>query len=188
MPAAPAYAEPAAKHWSEAISFDQVAPAASPKMYKGRALRQTPTWEALEPEHAKRLRGRPSSYKPEYCQWLLEAMAQGYSLSGFAGYIGVTRDHLSKWAALYPDFQLACARGKYARLRKWESLAIEVAETGGQGSQATMIIFGLKNMGSDEWKEKQEVSHSGQVTLSSLVESSMKTIAPPTIDVIPIEE
>ena len=47
------------------------------------------------------------------------------------------------------------------------------------------FIFGLKNMGTDEWKEKQEVAHSGQVTLAALVESSIKDVSPsvgPTIE------
>ena len=30
-----------------------------------------------------------------------------------------------------------------------------------------MIIFALKNLGSDDWREKQEIEHSGSVEVTS---------------------
>ena len=50
--------------------------------------------------------------------------------------------------------------------------------TGGTGSQVNMIYNGLKNQGSSEWREKQEVQHSGAISLARLVESSLKNITP----------
>jgi hypothetical protein len=120
--------------------------------------------------------GRPSLYDPRYCDEVIVHMEQGYSLASFSDYILVNRDTIHEWTRVHPDFSDAVARGKAARLKFWEKLGIEVAQTGGNGSQATMVIFGLKNMGSDEWRDKQEVTHSGQLSLTSLVEASMKTI------------
>lgn len=119
--------------------------------------------------------GRPSTYDPRYCEDVISFMTQGYSLSAYADYAQVDRKTLSDWQASNPKFDLAVTRAKASRLRHWERRAIEVARTGGNGSQATMIIFGLKNMGSDEWKER--IEHTGQITLAALVESSMKAIA-----------
>lgn len=190
-PAAPA-AAPEVKHWSEnvrgAVSFAEIQPHSSPKSYKGATLRQTATWDPLEPEQAIRLRGRPSAYQEDFDVMVREAMAEGYSLSGFAGRIGLARQTINKWCEEHPSFGEACARGKSARLYWWETKALEVAATGGQGSQATMIIFGLKNMGSDEWKEKHEVAHSGNISLSALISDSMKTIdhVPDIIDETPV--
>lgn len=131
-----------------------------------------PTYSPL----ARHPGGRPSLYEPRYCEDLVAFMAQGYSLSAYSDYVQVNRSTLWEWAEAHKEFSQAVMRGKAARLRHWEQIGLDVAKTGGNGSQATMIIFGLKNMGSDEWKEKQEVTHNGQVTLAALVENSMKLI------------
>lgn len=124
----------------------------------------------------KRREGRPTLYEPTYCADVVEHMSKGFSLSSYADYAKVARSTLNVWMEKHEEFSEAVAQGKAARLRFWESLGIEVAQTGGNGSQATMIIFGLKNMGSDEWKEKQEINVNAQLTLAGLVESSLKTI------------
>ena len=40
----------------------------------------------------KRGRGRPSGYRPEYCDLVIETMAQGHSLTAFAGLVRVGRE------------------------------------------------------------------------------------------------
>lgn len=127
--------------------------------------------------------GSPTYYEEEYCQAVFNDMAQGYSLTAFGASIGVTRQTLNEWQASFPPFGDAVRRAKAARQRFWESKGIYIGETGGTGGQATMTIFMMKNMdnGTDnqDFKEKQEVAHSGQVTLAALVESSLRTISPP---------
>lgn len=101
--------------------------------------------------------GRPSLYRPEYCQAVIEDMQEGYSLSAFAGLIGVCKATLNLWMGQFPEFLDAVSKGKAARLRKWESSGLRVAEKGGAPGTATMIVFGLKNMGGDEWSDKQHI-------------------------------
>lgn len=148
----------------------------------------TPTQAPFTKADIKRLLGRPTTYKPSYCQDVIADLAQGYSLSGFAGKLGTTKTTLLEWMRVHPDFALACASAGHVRLRWWEGKAIEIAETGGVGSQAQMVIFGLKNAGADEWRDKQETAVSVTVTLASLIEDSMKLVSPSTgktIDVLP---
>lgn len=164
------------RHWTD-LQKSNV-----PKVYRGKTLRTTPTYPPLDPEHRKRLTGAPTDYRPEHNTAVLEAMSEGYSLSGFAGKLGVTRQLLDRWADKHASFSDACARAKSARLHWWETQALEIARTGGQGSQATMVIFGLKNMGSDEWREKQELTIKGEVTLASIVDASLKAIEGPVIE------
>ena len=163
-------------HWTDLRKSKE------PKKYKGKVLRTTPTYPPLDGEHVKRLRGAPTDYREAHNDAVLAAMSEGYSLSGFAGYLGVTRQSIDAWCDANPKFAEACARAKSARLHWWETQALEIARTGGQGSQATMVIFGLKNMGSDEWKEKQELAITGTVTLASMVESSLRALEARTID------
>ena len=42
--------------------------------------------------------GQPTKYKPEYCQMLIEHMAEGLSFKAFAGVIRVSRQTLYNWA------------------------------------------------------------------------------------------
>ena len=138
--------------------------------------------EPSDPSTLKALRGRPSDYKPEYCELVCEELAKGYSLGGFAGLIGVARSTINDWINRYPDFAEACARASGNRQRHWEGKAIEVGETGGKGSQGQMVIFALTNVGREDWKNRQDIEVSGQVTLASIVANSLKEIEQRTID------
>ena len=105
-------------------------------------------------------RGQPTKYRREYCDLVKKEMAAGYSLGGFAGLIGVNRDTIDEWRHAHPEFSEAVKEAKTARLRKWEAAAIKSACTTGGGSP-TMIIFGLKNCGSDDWHDRSELRHTG---------------------------
>lgn len=100
--------------------------------------------------------GRPSTYDPSYCQQVVEVMAQGYSLTAFAGKIGCSRSTINLWIDAHHDFMEAVKRGKARRLYQWETSALRVAEKGGGPGTSTIIMFGLKNMGDGEWAEKTE--------------------------------
>lgn len=127
-------------------------------------------------EERKKLRGRPTRYQPELAQAVIEDLCDGYSLGGFAGKLGVGRATLNHWMEAHPEFKEACARAAAVRQRFWETILIDVAQTGGVGSQGQVAIFGVLNAGREDWKQKQEIEHSGQVTLAALVENSMRLI------------
>jgi hypothetical protein len=97
--------------------------------------------------------GRPTDYREEFVERVEAFCAQGYSLTAFAGEIGVCRETISEWCRKYPEFSVAVSRAKALRARWWEARALEVAAKGGPGGQATMIIFGLKNHAPDDYKE-----------------------------------
>lgn len=107
-------------------------------------------------------RGRPSKYQAAYCSEVVTFCEQGYSLTAFAGEIGVDRDTISEWGKAHPDFSVAVNRAKAKRARWWEDKARAVAENGGPGGQATMVIFGLKNHAPDDFRDKQEHEHTGK--------------------------
>ena len=58
----------------------------------------------IKPEKSKNPGGRPTKFKPEYCEAIVEFMGQGYSKTAFAGSIGVSRDTILEWAKGYPEF------------------------------------------------------------------------------------
>ena len=114
----------------------------------------------------KRPVGRPSKYDPSYCEMLEAFMDEGYSIGAFAGLIHVDRTTISQWCSDHPQFSLAVSRAKCRRLLVWERAALKVANGGGGPGSSTMIIFGLKNMGEDDWHDKQDVQHSGSILMT----------------------
>ncbi len=109
--------------------------------------------------------GRPSKYDPSYCQELVDHMATGASATSFAAEIDVDRSTLTEWADKHPEFSLALSRGKAKCAAWWEKMGRSSASNG--TGNATMIVFGLKNM-SDDWRDKTETQHSGEVAVTSV--------------------
>jgi hypothetical protein len=48
--------------------------------------------------------GRPTDYKPEYCEMAREMLKQGYSKVEIAAAFDANRKTLDRWAAEYPEF------------------------------------------------------------------------------------
>lgn len=105
-------------------------------------------------------KGRPLLYKPEYCQQIIDAMSEGKSMTAFAGEIRVHRMTLNDWIERYPEFREAVNIGKAACAAWWEERGRKIAEEGGGNGSASMVAFGLKNMGQGEWNvaERKEVT------------------------------
>src|SRR6516165_2364921 len=79
---------------------------------------------------------RPTLYRPEFCQKVIDFCAQGYSLTAFAGEIGVSRDCLTKWGKAHPDFLLAVGVAK-AKATLWhDTQGLRIAQYGGAPGQA----------------------------------------------------
>lgn len=101
--------------------------------------------------------GRPSLYDPIYCEQLVAHMEDGASVNSFAASIDVCRATINVWANEHPEFLEALSRGKAKCAAWWEKTGRSVASTG--TGNASMVIFGLKNMSSDDWRDKTEVEH-----------------------------
>lgn len=107
--------------------------------------------------------GRPTEYRPEYCQALIEHMEKGLSFEAFAGALGVAKQTLYNWEKLFPEFVDAKEIGIGRARIFWENLGINhvvnQSESFGQGvSQskslnASVWIFNMKNR--FQWRDKQ---------------------------------
>lgn len=119
--------------------------------------------------------GRPSKYDPVFCDAVVEYCATGASLTSFAAEIDVCRDTITEWANQHEEFSLAVKRAKAKCAAWWEQNARNAAMGANKDANATLCIFGLKNMAAEDWREKQEVQHSGGVR----VERVERTIVDP---------
>jgi hypothetical protein len=107
--------------------------------------------------------GHPSSYKPEYCEKIIEHMAQGYSFESFGAEANCHKDTLYEWRKVHPEFSEAVKIGRVKQAKWWENLGRAVA-VGAKGkmpngtefdpkrSNATIFIWMTKNMLG--WKDR----------------------------------
>jgi hypothetical protein len=118
----------------------------------------------------------PGYEKNQSAKMALEYMARGFSLGGVAGALGVSRRTISDWMLKHEEFKQACERGTAFRQRYWEGRLIEVAETGGNGSQGQVAIFGVLNAGREDWSNRSQIEHSGNLSFSSIVEQMIAAL------------
>src|SRR5215831_11407156 len=92
---------------------------------------------------AKRFIGRPSSYRREYCELIVDAMATGLSAEGAAAKIGISARSLFYWQQQHPEFLQAIQEGRQQSQLWWEKRAIAMA--GGEPGNTQIVMLGLRN-------------------------------------------
>lgn len=107
--------------------------------------------------------GRPTLYKPEYCEQLIEHMSQGLSFEAFGGVLRVSKQTLYDWEKANKDFLDAKQIGLECSRFFWENLGkkhiINKSDSEFQcGSKsrslnASVWIFNMKNRFG--WRDKQ---------------------------------
>lgn len=102
--------------------------------------------------------GRPTDYKPEYCEAVIKHMENGASLTSFAAEINCARSTINVWMECQPEFSEAVKIAKSKCAAWWEKLGRSGA-SGEAQVNPTLVIFGLKNMAAADWREKQEIDH-----------------------------
>jgi hypothetical protein len=105
--------------------------------------------------------GRPTDYKPEFCDEVIAAGQEGLSLTAFAGMIGVCRATINNWMAAHPEFLEAVNRHQPARTLCLERTLLSAE----QGPKVTARIFALKNADPENWKDKHEHDVGGSLTV-----------------------
>lgn len=68
---------------------------------------------------------RPSKYKREYQEIMIEHLSKGFSFESYAAKINVCRDTLYEWVKVHPEFSDAKKRGEAKSLLFWEQKFIE---------------------------------------------------------------
>ncbi len=105
--------------------------------------------------------GRPTDFKPAMGEEILEQMAQGFSLAAAAAELGIHRQRVYEWMERHPEFADTVKLAQVKRQRFLESRLL----TADAGPVVTSTIFALKNAGPEDWRDKREVEHSGDMTV-----------------------
>lgn len=108
-------------------------------------------------------RGRPTEYRATYCNEVINLMASGLSLTAAMADLGFHRQTAYDWIESHEDFSYAVKVGQAKRQAFLERRLLG-AEA---GPVVTSSIFALKNTGTGDWRDKQEVEHSGEIATTT---------------------
>lgn len=115
--------------------------------------------------------GRPTKYKEEYCDLVIEHMEQGLSVESFAAIVDVSKSTIYEWIKEHPQFSDAVNKGFDKSRLFWERAGLKGMFTeSGTTFNATTWIFNMKNRFKDEWRDKQETENNHNITGINLKE------------------
>lgn len=131
--------------------------------------------------------GRPSEYNPDTHPAIAESLARkGFTNTEIAEGLRIATSTLHEWRGKYPEFSDAVKRGKevaddlvekslYQRAvgeDVTETKTIRLADGGSRVetlnkrvADTTAMIFWLKNRRPEEWRDKQDIEHSGNISI-----------------------
>lgn len=101
--------------------------------------------------------GRPSLYKPEYCEKLIEHMSSGLSFETFGASIDVCRATVFNWVNEHPEFLDAKKKAFDKCQIFWEKIGVEgIWDTKEKSLNTGNYVFQMKN----RFKWNDRVEHS----------------------------
>ena len=106
--------------------------------------------------------GRPTDYKPEYCDLVIEHMATGLSFESFAGLVRASKQTIYDWANKNPEFLDAKDIGFELNRLYWEKMGRDhITHTDSKFEStpklnSSVYIFNLKNRFPKEWRDRTE--------------------------------
>lgn len=105
--------------------------------------------------------GRPSDYKEEFCQTVVECGKQGMSLVEIACELGVVRSTLQLWEANIPEFSVAMAKARELSQAWWEKTGRVgmIEEPGGVKLNASIYSRSMAARFPADWRENSKVEN-----------------------------
>lgn len=103
---------------------------------------------------------RPSEYKPEFCESVIEWGKGGKSLAWMAAELDVSRECLYEWMRVHPEFSDAMDRARQHSQRWWE----DAGQTGmlAPGFNASIWSRSMAARFPDDWREQKGVELTGK--------------------------
>ena len=127
--------------------------------------------------------GRPSAYKPEYCNMLIDHMATGLSFESFAGLVRASKQTIYDWCSNNKEFLDAKEIGFELNRLFWEKLGRDhITHTDSKFEStpklnSSVYIFNLKNRFPKEWRDRTEVKQEVKINSKELEDMSDEELA-----------
>ena len=101
------------------------------------------------------------------CDLVIELGKQGKSITAMANACDVSRETMYTWMDIHPEFLDAIKRARGHAQQWWEDTGQEQARGDIQGN-ATAMIFMMKNQFPDDYRDRREVDHSGELKVVAI--------------------
>lgn len=108
---------------------------------------------------AKRPVGRPSKYRPEYCDEIIELGKDGKSIAQMAAHFDVDKASVFRWAEEHEDFRTALARAKAHSQKWWEDQAQK--NLSDRNFNAQLWLKSVASRFRDDYTERTQTELSG---------------------------
>lgn len=145
-------------------------------------------------------RGRPSGYSKAMCETARKVALLGATDAEIADILEINIATLHRWKVQFPEFCDALKVGKeppdervkrslYLRATGYTYDAVKIVADAKTGASVivpyrehvppdtTACIFWLKNRDKENWRDKQEVEHSGAVDITPMAEDGKRKLA-----------
>lgn len=143
--------------------------------------------------------GRPTKFKPEYVEQAKKLCALGATDKEMADFFSVSLSTLNLWKIEHTEFSESLQRGKdiadkrveealYSRAMGYSHEDVDIRVVDGAIMETPLIkhyppdttaaIFWLKNRKPEQWRDKQELEHSGNVSLVNTILEARKRAKP----------
>lgn len=143
-------------------------------------------------ESLPRRRGPPTLHRPEYDEQAYKLCLLGATLDELADFFGVCAKTVDNWVVKHPEFADAVRRGRmqadanvaerlYERARGYSHEAVKIFMPPGGGDpvyapyiehyppDTAAASLWLRNRQPQRWRDKQEIDHTGGVTIEHLI-------------------
>jgi hypothetical protein len=100
-------------------------------------------------------------------------MGEGFSLTAFAGMIGVCKETIYEWINAHLDFSHAVNSARAARVSALETKLL----TTQVGVGVTAAIFALKNADPTEWQDRYHTETNVNVSIKQMSDAELMAIA-----------
>lgn len=112
---------------------------------------------AVQEKPADYVFGRPTKYRGDQTvRQVIACARRGFSHRQIAQYLGIASPTLYDWDRKYPDFSNALAVARDSLVARYENALLGQAEGRITGGNSAAAIFMLKNLASDEYRDRRE--------------------------------
>lgn len=125
--------------------------------------------------------GRPTLYRPEYCEKVIELGKEGNSRVQIAAELGVAKSTLQEWEKEFPEFSVAITRAMTFSQAWWETKGKEcLVMPAGATFQSSVWSRSMAARFPDDWRENSKMEHVGKDGGPIEHTTTVKYIDPPT--------
>lgn len=103
--------------------------------------------------------GRPTDYKTEYCDRVIEWGASGKSVTWMAAELDISRECIYEWMRVHPEFSDAIKKAKAKSQQWWEETGQSAMYA--PGFNASIWSKSMAARFPEDWREKTETAVTG---------------------------